>query len=320
MGSLINSIFSSGSGLDVNATVDQILYAERAPERLMQSQQSLLNVQSSLLNTLNGNLTTLKTKINTLKDISGTINAKSATSSQPGILTASADTSATAAVHSVSVQNLATTSTYYSNALANGDTTFGTGTFTLQIGTGTPSVVTVDSSNNTLNKLVSYINGQTLGVTASIINDANGARLLLSSVTSGAPGDITVSGNTTGLTLSEGTAGVNASLTVGGVPVSSSTNLVSSAIPGVTLNLISAAASTPVVVTIASDTAKVRQAVDDFVSAYNAVIGAINSQFTYDTTTKTAGPLAGDSSLRVVQSSLLQDASYYITGHNGFVN
>jgi len=320
MGSLINSIFSSGSGLDVNATVDQILYAERAPERLMQSQQSLLNVQSSLLNTLNGNLTTLKTKINTLKDISGAINAKSATSSQPGILTASADTSATAAVHSVSVQNLATTSTYYSNALANGDTTFGTGTFTLQIGTGTPSVVTVDSSNNTLNKLVSYINGQTLGVTASIINDANGARLLLSSVTSGAPGDITVSGNTTGLTLSEGTAGVNASLTVGGVPVSSSTNLVSSAIPGVTLNLISAAASTPVVVTIASDTAKVRQAVDDFVSAYNAVIGAINSQFTYDTTTKTAGPLAGDSSLRVVQSSLLQDASYYITGNNGFVN
>ncbi len=318
--SLVNSIFSSGTGLDVNATVDQILYAERAPERLMQAQQSALSAQTAALNSINSKLSTLKDKIDALKDPSGAMNANSATSSQTGILTASAETTASAAVHSVTVQNLATTGTYYSNALANGDTTFATGTFTLQIGTGTPSVVTVDSSNNTLNKLVTYINGQKLGVTASVINDANGARLLLTSTISGAPGDITVSGNTTGLTFNEGTAGSNASLTVDGVPVSSSTNLVSTAIPGVTLNLISAAPSTPVTVTVGSDTAQVRQAVDDFVSAYNAVITAINSQFTYDTTTKTAGPLAGDSSLRAVQSSLLQDAAYSITGNNGLVN
>ena len=318
--SLINSIFSSGSGLDVNATVDQILYAERAPERLMQSQQSLLNVQTSLLNNLNGNLATLKDKINGLKDISGAINAKSATSSQTAILTASADTSASAAVHTVTVTDLATTSTQYSNALATADTTFGTGSFSLQVGTGTPTVVTVDSSNNTFTQLVAYINGKGLGVSASIISDANGARLLLTSGTSGAPGDITISGNTTGLTMTEGVNGANASLTVDGVPVSSSSNVVSTAIPGVTLNLISSAPSTPVVVTVGSDTAKVRQAVNDFVSAYNGVISAINTQFTYEPATKTAGPLAGDSALRVVQSNLLQDAAYSITGNNGFVN
>ena len=318
--SLVNSIFSSGTGLDVNATVDQILNAERAPERLMQSQQSVLNIQTSLLNNLNGNLVTLKDKINALKDVSGAINAKSATSSQTGILTATADNTAVAAVHTVTVTNLATTATQYSDAFATADTTFGTGTFSVQVGSGTPTVVTVDSSNNTLNKLVAYINGKGLGVTASIMSDANGARLLLTSKTSGAPGDITFSANTTGLTMTEGVNGVNASLTVDGVPVSGSSNVVNSAIPGVTLNLTSGAPATPVVVTVGSDTAKVRQAVDDFVSAYNAVISAINTQFTYDQTSKSAGPLAGDSSLRVIQSNLLQDATYSISGNNGFVN
>lgn len=318
--SLVNSIFSSGTGLDVNATVDQILNAERAPERLMQSQQSVLNIQTSLLNNLNGNLVTLKDKINALKDVSGAINAKSATSSQTGILTATADNTAVAAVHTVTVTNLATTATQYSDAFATADTTFGTGTFSVQVGSGTPTVVTVDSSNNTLNKLVAYINGKGLGVTASIMSDANGARLLLTSKTSGAPGDITFSANTTGLTMTEGVNGVNASLTVDGVPVSSSSNVVNSAIPGVTLNLTSGAPATPVVVTVGSDTAKVRQAVNDFVSAYNAVISAINTQFTYDQTSKSAGPLAGDSSLRVIQSNLLQDATYSINGNNGFVN
>jgi len=318
--SLVNSIFSSGTGLDVNATVDQILYAERAPERLMQAQQSVLSAQTAALNSISSKLSTLKDKINALKDPSGAINAKSATSSQTGILTAAADTTATAAVHTVTVQNLATTSTYYSNALASADTTFVTGSFTLQIGTGTPAIVTVDSSNNTPNKLTAYINGKNLGVMASIINDTNGARLLLTSASSGAPGNITISGNTTGLTLTQGVQGGNASLTVDGVPVSNSTNLVSTAIPGVTLNLISAASGTPVTVTVGSDTAQVRQGIDDFVSAYNAVITAINGQFTYDQTAKRAGPLAGDSSLRAVQSSLLQDAAYSITGNNGFVN
>lgn len=318
--SLINSIFNSGTGIDVNSIVDQILYSERAPERLMQSQQSLLNVQTSLLNSINGNLATLLDKINELKDISGAINAKTATSSQTSILTATADTTAIPAVHSVTVQNLATTSTVYSNPLATGDTTFATGSFTVQIGSSAPSVVTIDSTNNTLNKLVTYMNNQNFGVAASVISDSNGSRLLLTSKTSGAAGQISITNNTTGLTMSQGATGTDASLIVDGVQLSNPTNIVTTAIPGVTLNLLSGAPATPVTVTVASDTATIRQAVNDFVTAYNAVISAINVQFTYDEKTKSAGPLAGDSSLRSLQSSLLNDVSYSIDGNNGFVN
>jgi flagellar hook-associated protein 2 len=320
MSSLINSIFSSGSGIDVNATVDQLLYAERAPERLMQSQQSQLSVQTNVLDAINGNLSTLLEKVNALKDVSGALNAKSATSSQTGILTATADTTAIPAVHTVVVRNLATTSTFYSNPLATGDTTFATGSFTLQVGTGTPVIITVDSSNNTLNKLAASINNQKVGVTASVISDSSGSRLLLTSNTSGAPGQIAITNNSSGLTLNQGVAGLNASLTVDGVDMSHASNLVSTAIPGVTMNLISAAPNTPVTITIASNTTAVRQAVTDFVSAYNAVASAINLEFKYDDTTKSAGPLAGDASLRSLQSSLLRDVSYSMEGNNEFVN
>src|SRR5581483_9825917 len=320
MSSLFNSIFSSGSGIDVNATVDQILYAERGPERLMQTQQAVLNQQTSALNSINSNLTSLVDKVNALKDISGAINAKIATSSQPSILSASADTTATTAVHTVTVQNLATVSTFYSNALASPDTSFGTGSFTLQVGDASPVVVTIDSNNNTVSKLAMAINNQKVGVTASVIADANGSRLLLTSNSSGAPGQIAISNNSSGLSLTQGTAGLNASFTVDGVAMNSASNLISTAIPGVTMTLISPAPSTPVTVTVSSNTTAVRQAVKDFVSAYDTVIAAINAQFTYNTTSKTAGALAGDSSLRSLQSNLLQDAAYSMDGNNGFVN
>jgi len=45
----------------------------------------------------------------------------------------------------------------------------------------------VDSTNNTLTKIAAAINTQTTAVRASVINDANGARLAFVSATSGTP-------------------------------------------------------------------------------------------------------------------------------------
>jgi len=92
--------------------------------------------------------------------------------------------------------------------------------------------VTIGSTDNTLNGLSAAINAQNLGVTASVITDANGARLALVSNTPGSAGGITVSGNTTGLTFNLAASGSNASLTVDGVPVNSASNTVAGVIPG----------------------------------------------------------------------------------------
>ena len=50
------------------------------------------------------------------------------------------------------------------------------------------------------------------------------------------------------------------------------------------------------------------------------MIGDLNTQFTVDPTTNSEGPLGGDTALRSLQTSLLNDATYSITGNSGLVN
>ena len=310
---------NTGSGIDVTAVVDQILYSERAPERIWQSQQSQLSLEASALNGLNSNLTALADKVNALKDSFGALNGISATSSQTGILTASAQTTADNLTHQIVVKSLATTSSQYTDPVTTD--TLGDGTFTINLGDGSTHDVQIDSTHNTLDALVSYINGGDFGVTASVIADANGSRLALVSKTSGDNGNITITGNDTDLAFNSSAEGKNASLTIDGVPVSTATNTVTGAINGVTLNLTSAAPDSLVLLSVGPDTAGAKQAINDFVSSYNTLINAINGQFANTSAAgTTAGPLASNSSLRSLQSSLLADVTYSISGNNGYVN
>jgi len=178
----------------------------------------------------------------------------------------------------------------------------------------------VDSTNNTLSQLAASINAQNAGVTASVIQDANGYRLALVSSSSGAPGQISISGNTTSLNFNTGVTGANASLQVDGVPISSASNTVSNVIPGVTLNLGSASPNTPIALSVNPDSTQITSALNTFVSAYNTVIGDINSQFNVATDGSGGGPLEADNTLRDAQSQLLGAISYSITGNNGIVN
>jgi flagellar hook-associated protein 2 len=168
--------------------------------------------------------------------------------------------------------------------------------------------------------LASYINAQNSGVTANVVTDANGARLALTSQLTGTPGALAITNNNTGLTFNPPAGGTNASLTIDGVPFSSASNTLTGAIAGVTLNLASAAPGTQVQVAVGPDTVQATNAINNFVSAYNSVINGINAQFTVDPTTNSEGPLGGDSALHTLQSSLLQDATYSITGNGGLVN
>ncbi|HYA25988.1 MAG TPA: flagellar filament capping protein FliD, partial [Terriglobales bacterium] len=106
---------------------------------------------------------------------------------------------------------------------------------------------------------------------------------------------------------------------------SSTSNTVTDAIPGVTLNLVSAEPGVPLQLSIAADSTDATNAINTFVTAYNTLIGDINQQFTVNTTTNTEGPLGSDGSLRQLQSSLLSDINYSASGNStlnnlGYVN
>jgi flagellar hook-associated protein 2 len=312
------STASQGTGIDVTSVVDQIIFAEQAPERIWQQQQLGLAAQASSLNSLTSGFNALKDKVLALTDLSGAFSAQTVTSSLPNLVAATAQSGAATGVHTLVIDHLATVSSYYTDPVASPSTTLGHGTFTLAAGQ-TSHDITIDGTNDTLDKLASYINSKDYGVQASVITDANGARLALVSTTSGAAGDLNVSANNTGLVFQKSVTGVNAGFTLDGVPLSSSTNTVTSVLPGVTLNLLGAAPATPVTLTVAHDTTRITQAINDFVAAYNSVIGSINSQFKADAASN-AGPLASNSSLRSLQSSVLSDITYSVAGNNGIVN
>ncbi|HEX3353815.1 MAG TPA: flagellar filament capping protein FliD [Terriglobales bacterium] len=306
----------SGQGIDISSVVQQILSQKSGQLQGWQQQQTDLSTQAGLLQGINNNLINLTTAVNSLVDPRGALSALSATSSSPAIA-ATVQTSATAGVHQISVTNLATQSLTYSDPVANG--TLSAGSFSIQVGSGTAVSVPV-TANETLDQLASYINGANLGVTANVINDANGARLSLLSNTAGQAGTISITANTvSGLNFNT-TAGNNAALTVDGVPVSSASNTVSGVIPGVTLTLAAPTSGTPAQLTIGTDPTQITDAINNFVSAYNSVVQAINTQFTVDPTTNAQGPLGSDGSLRTLQTSLLNDVTYSITGNGGFVN
>lgn len=72
---------------------------------------------------------------------------------------------------------------------------------------------------------------------------------------------------------------------------------------------------------IAPDTSKITSAIGNFVSAYNTLIHDINAQYVVDPTgALPVPPLESDISLRSVQSSVLSDAAYAISGNSGYVN
>lgn len=316
-----NVLLAAGSNtIDVQSLLNSALAAASAPITLLQQQQAAVQNQSVTLQSIETDIVALSTAVNSLAGSGGGVSALKATSSDSSVLTASADATATAQNHTVTVNSLATTSTYYTDPVASATATLAAGSFSLSVGTGAPTTITIDSTDNTLNGLAAAINGQNLGVTASVVNDTTGSRLAIVSNATGAAGNIGVASNTTGLVFHNAVTGANASLLVDGIPVTSASNTIQGVIPGVTLNLANANPSSSVSVSVASDSSTAQGAVNTFVSTWNKVIQDLNAQFAVGTGGSGAQPLESDSTVRDIQTQLLSAITYSITGNNGFVN
>ena len=318
----VNDAFSGKtSGIDVGTIVDELMQVERQPETVWQNEQSTISSQVSALTTMNTQLSTINTDVDNLKDILGPLSQMSTASSDDSLVSASADNTAVAGTHTVVVSNLATTSSSYSDYIPSGTSLAGA-EIDIKYGSDPNNPVSTDtidipSSDSTLQQAASSINSGSYGVTASVVTDSTGSRLVLASKNSGAAGNLTVSSSSTKFTSA---AGVDAKLTVDGVPVDSATNTLTGAISGVTLSLGSADPNTSVLISVQPDTTQASTAIQTFVTDYNALMGSINTQYTLDPTTGNEGVLAGDSMLRSLQSQLLGLVSTSPTGVGQYVN
>jgi flagellar hook-associated protein 2 len=312
---LSGTAFGLGQGLNVQSIVQSLTQAAEAGETQYTNEQTLYNSQISALTNVSNLLTSLQTATQTLQDPAGPLAARDANSSNSSVVTATASSGISTGDYSIVVNNLASTSTFTSQALTSGDTTFGTGAITLQVGSNAPVTINVDSTDNTLNGLESAINSGNYGLSANVITDDDGATLALSS-TSGQAGQIYLISNTSGLNLSQAVPGQDASFSVNGVNVQTASNTVTGVIPGVTLNL-TGTSSSAATISVTQDIGQATTAINNFVSAYNAVAQAINTQFTYTQGATSQPPLFSDSSLQQVQATLANDINYFISGNSG---
>jgi len=312
---------TSGAGFDVSATVATIVGNLKNVETPWNTQLTSLKGQDTAISNLGTLLSSVSNDLSQLTDFTGIMAQKTGSSSDTNVLElTAASSSAVAGTHTVIVKNLATTSTGYLAPITSASDTL-SGSISIQVGTGNALSISVPTSNSTLAGLASAINSSGVGVTASVLTDSSGSRLSLVSGTSGANGTITVdpSSNTIVDTSNKNAAlGYTAStvvpedahLTVDGVNLTSSSNTVTNLIAGVTFQLLAPSASEsdgslqPVQVVIGNDNASVESTVNSFVSDYNSLISAVNTQEGNDSSGNPE-PLFGSPTLSLLQQQLM---------------
>ncbi len=196
-----------GSGMDIKGMVDAIVAAERAPkEGQLANLEKKTTTQLTSLGQLKSAISNFQSALSTLNSPSSFL-ARTATSSDTKVMTASVSQSAQAGSYKVEVQQLASSSKV-ALAAVDGKAKLNTGTLDIKVG-DTEFGLTIDSTNNTLDGIRDAINeaGKSAGVSATIITDDHGSRLVLSSSKAGEGNDITVAVDETG--VEEGRVSLN---------------------------------------------------------------------------------------------------------------
>lgn len=307
----------SAGSFDSSGLISQLVQIASQPITDLQTKQSNINSAVSTLSTFASRLGTLKTDAN-LMSTSSSYNAYSATSTDTSVV-ASTTGSATAGSYSVTVNQLASIEKLRSNTQASSTDALGmSGSLSLQVGTG--SAVDIDiASTDSLTDVAAKIAKSGARVTASVLYDGSNYRLALQGMDTGAANAINVTQNGLDLGLND-SANVyqkaqDAKLTVDGLDITRPTNSVSSVIPGVTLALTKPGVTSTV--TVNSDTTKLEQNINTFISAYNAIVNAGHTATGYGSTAATNAVLQGDSTIRGSLDKLAGLAGGLIPGTTG---
>ncbi|WMJ01577.1 flagellar filament capping protein FliD [Pseudomonas chlororaphis subsp. aurantiaca] len=286
-----------GSGLDTGAIVKALVNADKAAKQGQIDRGTATNTASiSGIGTLKSLLSTFRTTITELSSKSNPqFPGYAATSSDTKYVTAVAGNTAVNGNYVVSVGNLATSSKVTSAAFAGGTTSaIPTGTLKIsQNGTNfnldVKAGATLQSVRDSINADASL---KSAGISANIVTDSFGSRLVVGSTKTGAGSDISLSGiagleidgtnvvGTSGSPMTATSAGaigalaVDANFTIDGMALTSKNNAVDKAVSGMTFNLVAPGTST---ITVAANTDGLKASIQKFVDAYNAVANSVTA-------------------------------------------
>lgn len=335
MASPILPALGLGSGLDTSAIVKALADAEKTPKQNQIDRQTKANTASiSAIGSLKSALTTFTTALDKLgSTVTPQFIGYTATSADDKTVKATASSTAVGGTYSVKVENLATASKVASQRFADASASISKGTleisqngevYKVEIGDG----ATLQSTRDSINAALS-----SKGISANIINDGQGSRLVLTSTTTGLGSDISVGGipelTIDGETQMSGAGGgfitelaKDAKYSVDGMSLTSKSNKIDNAVTGLTFELVAPTSpGTSTTVTVATNNDGLKKSVQTFVDAYNALVSTINSLTNTpknaDGTYGTAPALAGDSLARGMLTALRNELVTSSTGGNG---
>jgi flagellar hook-associated protein 2 len=301
-----------GSGLDINSLVTNLANAAKQPKADLIAKRDTANkAKVSALGQVSSSIDSFASALTSL--ISGGSLFSQPSVSDPSVFTASAVPGARLGGLSaaVEVRQLALAQVLSSAPVSRTDPV-GQGVLTIATG-GNSFDVTIDATNDNLDGLAKAINDKAAGVTASVVTDSSGARLVIKGQ-SGEANAFTLSvpgGTSSGLerfasaAMNVAQSAQDAIVRLDGVEVKRATNSFSDVISGVRIDLKSAKPGTIVSVGLVRPTAAIAQGVQDFVSAYNELMGVIGGA-TKAATDGTSGALRGDIGVTALQHQLAQ--------------
>lgn len=301
-----------GSGLDVESIVSQLVALERRPINRVQTQQAQVNAQISAYGSLKSKISEFQSAMASLGSASS-FRLFQGTSSNESVFTANVGSEALAGSYSVDVQSLAERDKIAFGPFADSNTAVGSGTLNLSVGSESFSINV--GATDTLASIRTAINeaSDNTGVTATIVNSDDGARLVLSSNETGTDNALTVTATGDGdgndsdnaglsaLTyVSGGTSyatsistATDAVVEIDGFAVTSSSNTISNAIDGISFTAKSVGTAS---LEVSRDDEAILEAVNQFADAYNALRSEVNKQ--------RSGQLEADSTLLSIERAL----------------
>jgi flagellar hook-associated protein 2 len=317
----ISSLGIGTGSLDTASLVEQLMAIERQPITRLDTKEAAFNAQISAFGSVKSRLSTLQSAAATLADPND-LAGFAATVGDSDVLSATAGTFARPGSYTIDVQQLARAQKSFSSLYGAG-TSFGAGTLSFTINGSTQDVV-LASGGNSLQDVANAVNDAGIGVRATVVTGDAGSRLVLTSRETGTDNAFTLSVSSGDANLSSlasfdaghvsAVSAQNAIVTVEGETVTSQSNQITSAIANVTITATAVGTST---LDVARDSTGIKDAVQSFVDAYNALRSEISSKTAYDSDSQTAQPLNGDATTRTLLSRLRSTVSTVPSGLAG---
>lgn len=320
---------SSGSMIDVQGIVEQLMTVERKPLQALQTAKTGIETKVSAFGKIKSDLSALQDSARALHDAQ-TWQAATVTSGNETVVKATSSGGAPRGSFSVTVQQLAQSQSAATGGYASPTAVVGGGTLVVQMGSGAgggfaadgarPAINIAIAPGATLAEVRTAINNAGAGISASLVNDGSQTRLMIRSSDSGESNAFSIqvqnpenagAGGLGGLAFTPGGGGAmtplqaaqDAKYLLDGLALTARSNTVANALEGVTLELRQVGAA-PVPVQVGVDAESLRKAVDTFVTAYNAVNTTLTDLTKYDAAAGKGGTLQGEFSVVQLQSRL----------------